>query len=652
MRLPKVARLPFREEQSLEVPSPVSEEERQLRREAYPQLGPNQFARQFRDPYKPVSLTRQGKEIEIQINHCDNPFCKWYGMNQHRFEEVKHKPSRYKLVSTKNGRDTKLQCNHDPVRPGVGSVWECQTPVYSNWSAADEIARLVKINEVVREIPEYTFHQTGCIHAETNPVEAPERFIARGRGKSGSERWQCRTCGKLTNTRALRRVSFNYHQKRNDILLDLARHVVNRVPVKRTCEILGIGSGTYYRKLELLYQRCLEFLERHETKAFASRTFPVMWIDTDKFIYFLNNVRRKGSGGARYDETEEPQFPTHIIVSTDIISSYVFRADLAYDWYVTMEDLEAQTDSYCDDHMDYYHRKYARLRIDHAPKPPTILDMELPEQYAHALRQFEMRKKYIDGLHVNSTYTTYAHYCLLKELVQAEEWRFVTDEDTSLIAALHRAFAKEIRRGLGHHFLCKIDRTKTRQEAYREYQGSHEELREWAAQRGIVGDKSITRLAYLKLVETLKRHSFHTEAWDGNKLAKVWGKGPIAHPLPREDQGFYEVDCTTDLSAYEPEQIAEMVLRVSDQSTNDFMQQIRRRISILERPMTTARGDGKSYIYSNFNPKYAQYCATILRVYYNFCTRRKGYGGTRLTPAQRIGIADRVYEWKDIIYFT
>lgn len=40
--------------------------------------------------------------------------------------------------------------------------------------------------------------------------------------------------------------------------------------------------------------------------------------------------------------------------------------------------------------------------------------------------------------------------------------------------------------------------------------------------------------------------------------------------------------------------------------------------SMLERPLTTARGDKKSYIYANFNPKYAQYMVTILRTYYNF----------------------------------
>lgn len=43
------------------------------------------------------------------------------------------------------------------------------------------------------------------------------------------------------------------------------------------------------------------------------------------------------------------------------------------------------------------------------------------------------------------------------------------------------------------------------------------------------------------------------------------------------------------------------LLIVNDNATNTFIQHIRRRLSILERPLITARGDGKSYIYSNFN---------------------------------------------------
>jgi hypothetical protein len=63
-----------------------------------------------------------------------------------------------------------------------------------------------------------------------------------------------------------------------------------------------------------------------------------------------------------------------------------------------------------------------------------------------------------------------------------------------------------------------------------------------------------------------------------------------------------------------------------------------KRLSILERPLTTARADGKSHIYSNFNPKYAQMALTILRTYYNFCLAYKTKEAVG-APAQRLGIA-------------
>jgi hypothetical protein len=78
---------------------------------------------------------------------------------------------------------------------------------------------------------------------------------------------------------------------------------------------------------------------------------------------------------------------------------------------------------------------------------------------------------------------------------------------------------------------------------------------------------------------------------------------------------------------------------------------MRRRLSVLERPLVTARGDGKSYIYANFNPKYAQYAATILRTYYNFCVPFKASRKIRLTPAQKLGITKKAFTLRDIIYF-
>ena len=40
---------------------------------------------------------------------------------------------------------------------------------------------------------------------------------------------------------------------------------------------------------------------------------------------------------------------------------------------------------------------------------------------------------------------------------------------------------------------------------------------------------------------------------------------------------------------------------------------------------------------------------SVLRTYYNFCKETEK-NSIKNTPAQRLGIADKVYSWEDIIY--
>ncbi|WP_339315246.1 hypothetical protein [Paenibacillus sp. FSL R10-2734] len=235
-------------------------------------------------------------------------------------------------------------------------------------------------------------------------------------------------------------------------------------------------------------------------------------------------------------------------------------------------------------------------------------------------------------------------------MVHAKEWRFITDDDPSLYNSFFRIFLREVRLAEAHHFIAHIDKSKSRQDAYKEYQEGRKELTAWGISNDIVGT-SISRIAYLKLKSQLKNHEFHDEVIENGKTYRKWGTNKITHPFPSIDQGWYKVSTTTDLSSYEPKDIAKMVLQVNDKSTNAFMQQIRRRINILERPLVTARGDGKSYIYANFNPRYAQYALTILRTFYNFCYPFKMGSKERLTPAQRLGLTDKQFTIEDIIYF-
>src|SRR5699024_5920645 len=110
------------------------------------------------------------------------------------------------------------------------------------------------------------------------------------------------------------------------------------------------------------------------------------------------------------------------------------------------------------------------------------------------------------------------------------------------------------------------------------------------------------------------RHKFHeTLHTPLGEVYRKYAKNPIEHPIGMKDRGLPMIDVVTDMSHLNEEKLASLLLSVNDNAVNSFIQEIRRSISILERPLVTSRGDGKSYIYANFNPKYAQMAITILR---------------------------------------
>jgi transposase-like protein len=650
MQLVKLKRLTDKDESSVIIHPPLSDEEIAARVKNYDVLTPKQFGTRYKELlFRPVEFETNGHSYQIQLNHCVNPYCKWYGLPQRKFD-TKGKPSRYKLIGS--GNDKSLKCNPDPLNKS-GAVLGTRTYTISNWSVVEEIKRLKRI-ETVKDIePEYKFHKEECSNSDLTPFNEPKAFYKRGKSKSNSQRYQCKECKKFTNVLPNQRQSTTYHQKRNDVLPMFAKLLLNRTPVTRTCEILGIGRGTYYDKLEILYRRCLEFIEKHETRPLKNIEFDEMWLNSDRMIYHLNNVRKKGQGGSQFNGIEELQLPTSVIITSDVFSRYVFRSDVAYDWDITLNDVEQDTRLFKEDHLSEFAKRNARFgEYSYFPQPPSKTDTQSQLEYYHELRKFERREKYIDGLHVHATYTNIAHFWLIKQLVNASEWRFVTDDDKSLINSINRVFSKEIRLTDGHHFLCQTDKTKSRKMAYEEFKQAKQDLLEWG-DLNEVGTNSLRKLAYLYLKELFETHTFHKEISDGSGSHNEYAGNPIEHPLASIDRGFRSVDCTTDLSSLEPKEVAKLIVNVNDNATNSFIQHIRRRLSILERPLTTARGDGKSYIYSNFNPKYAQMALTILRTYHNFCLpfkTKEGKKTTVKTPAHRLGITDKEFSLEDIIY--
>lgn len=367
-------------------------------------------------------------------------------------------------------------------------------------------------------------------------------------------------------------------------------------------------------------------------------------------IYYLNNIRIHGKGGRNYEDVEEQRFPTYIIVSSDMDSRYVFRTDIAYDWNVSLDSIKYDTEFYKEDHLNDFAQKNARLRYAYYPQPPVIDDKETPNEYKNSLKNINIRANYINGLHVNTTYTMVAHLWLIRQLVKAEKWRFVTDHDNSIITAIYRTFAEEFSNDDALHFLCMVERKVKNKVSFQEWVNSRNELNDWAEINGFENSPLSTK-AYAKLKHELETNPPWEYIRQNGKTYPNWVKNVRKHPLPTQSEGTRWIDCTSNISNYDIEHMTNLFMKVNFHSGNAFIQQIRRSLSILERPLVTSRGEGKSYIYANVNPRYAQYATTILRTYYNFCSPFQIIKGIKETPAQRIGLTDKVFSLNDIIYF-
>jgi hypothetical protein len=198
------------------------------------------------------------------------------------------------------------------------------------------------------------------------------------------------------------------------------------------------------------------------------------------------------------------------------------------------------------------------LDFSYFPQEPTINDSQEPHEYRAEMDEFNKRLQYVDGLHVNATYTTIVHFWLIKQMVNAKEWRMISDNDSSIMTAFYRVFSKEIKTYDAHHFLWLIDRNKKKKQCLDEYEDAKADLLTWGLNSGYEV-KNLRNLAYLWLKEFFNTHQFHKEITTPSHSYVVWGNNPMTHPLASDDNGFHQVDCTTDLSSLEPKDIAKMI---------------------------------------------------------------------------------------------
>ena len=127
-----------------------------------------------------------------------------------------------------------------------------------------------------------------------------------------------------------------------------------------------------------------------------------------------------------------------------------------------------------------------------------------------------------------------------------------------------------------------------------------------------------------------------------------WSDRWLLHPFPSMSEPEKAICYLTDYGDYKPDHLARLYAKASLHAIDRFFMQVRRRMSLLERPISTSSAAGRVWHgYSPYNPEVVVKLLTIFRVFYNYVLK----GEDKKTPAMRLRLAQAPVKVENIIYF-
>jgi DNA polymerase III epsilon subunit-like protein/transposase-like protein len=575
----------------------------------------------------------------IQINFCKNPICLNFGIpastkNQSRGRYVKlHKQDGY--IRKRISGVFHLLCKH------CGEIF----PIKSNQGITEEAIRFTS-QAPQRPVP--ACKNENCENFGKGAKQYPHFYSKSGRTAAGSQRYICKSC-KSTFSETVKAIA---RQRKSHLNRYIFKCLMNKVPLKGISDIFGISMDTVYRKIDFLYSQCNKFLEVREAKLLRGMSLPKMYIAVDRQFYTVNWRFRR----------DKRNIILYGIASADNNSGYVFSNDVNYDLSLDPDSIEWEAAQNGDYEKNIAFRRYSRLWLrkdftaaviqakknskkNKAQQNETggILDFQIESRYEalskrndiEASEDLNEEVQLPDyGMMVHTDYSMYGHFMRLKDLLKgAEKIRFFMDQESGIRAACLSMFYREIWDRICDAFYVSTIKTMTVDDREKVNKASKETLKAYCRLTGVT--KKEGELALL------------TE-----QVREVDKKGPwqdrwFKHPLPKYKEPGMKVCHLTDFGDYDITHRAWLYNKASLHSVNTYFANVRRKLSLLERPISTPSSLGRKwYAYSPYNPALVNKLLLIHRVHYNFVAKR----GQKETPAMRLWLAKAPVEPEDIIY--
>lgn len=590
----------------------------------------------------------------VQVNCCKFTKCRSFGVtpedihklvdlnnhNQNTEDRQPVKPSDFYTISGTGNKSSSILCK--------GCVEFSQSSEYSNQKYYS-LKSNKGIYEELERLSEYLVEPgTKCPKADCPSNIGDEAISIKKKGKTpkGNQRYICNVCKYSFTGKPIIRKHTN-----SEIDIFLFKQLVSKTPLRRIADLYDMSMGKLYRRIDFIHKQCLAFVGERERRL-PKKQYERMYLCTDRQVHISNWTNRK--------EKQNCEF--YAIGTADLTSSYVLAYNFNYDASIQPDEAERMAAEVDDISKLKHHREFARiwLRSDFeetkrakgskfAAKGGSL--QEDLENQAAFNQQFDTEESAemfnrthqvpVQGVEIHNEYTMAAHFFLIKKLLMGvEKTRFFMDQDSGMRNWYIAAFKEEISENSSDGFTVTMKKEMTVDE-------KKKIARDRKKQIGIFAGRSYQTMSAVEVDEVIRRmiiSSMENPTIPRNDYA-LW----VFNPTPSMNEVDKYVAACTNLDRYDKEHQANLYKKASLHAIDRFFMQIRRKVSIFERPKKTGnRNAGTWYGYQPYNPELFVKLGDIFRVFYNYCLPDEK---NKQTPAMKLGLAKGTVKVEKILYY-
>lgn len=427
------------------------------------------------------------------------------------------------------------------------------------------------------------------------------------------------------------------------------RLLVNKMPLKRICEAANINIETLYRKINFIHRQCLAFVAKYENQL-PNMPIRRLYLSVNRQDHVIN--------------WKQANDKRNIVLSAlgcaDNKTGYVFGIHVNYDPSLNGAEINRDAIAIGDPTLRSPHRRYARLWLEpdyvaaitrsqkQANGNGQSLYRAINDIYVSVITRGDIETPEaqtvetglpLNGMQVHAEYTLYAHFFILRNLLKnAEKIRFFLDQESGIRAACLAVFWQEVLEKRCDAFYVRIKKDLTINEKRRLKADNRREMEKQRNSDPILDEFSDNDLRLIVIKERMQ------------ELVGIgkWNDRWLFYPFPDMSEPLKAICWLTDLHdrAYDDDHLARLYSKATLHGIDRFFMQVRRRLSLLERPISSSSSEGRKwYGYGPYNPEMVGKLLDIFRVFYNYVE----VGQDKKTPATRLGLADKLVSLKEIL---